>query len=224
MKSNYLTTFIIKALKATAGLMIFASGVYMVIQANEGAPPWDVLNLGIVGKTGIIYGNVSITVSAILILIDVFILKEKIGWGTILDAVVVGKTVDLLYFLNPIPLMQGSLILKLAVMLIGFIFEAFGQFVYMREGLSFGPRDTLQVGLGKLMPKLSIGFVNTIILAVALALGWLLSGPVGIASVLAPFGIGMAQNLVFKIMKFEPKSVCNESFSQSWEKLSGGRT
>ena len=143
----------------------------MVIQANEGAAPWDVMTLGLVKSTGIIYGNISLAISIILILIDVLILKEKIGWGTILDAVVVGKTVDLLNWINLIPAMIGSHIGRIGVMLAGFVIEAFGQFLYMREGLSFGPRDTLQIGLGKKMPKLSIGLVNTILLAAVLLTG-----------------------------------------------------
>lgn len=220
-KKDYVKKFVGRSLRAALGLMVFACGVYAVIQANEGAAPWDVLNLGIVNRTGIIYGNVSIMISAVLIFIDIVVLKEKIGWGTILDAVVVGKTVDLLNWINVLPTMTGSIWMRILAMLIGFILEALGQYLYMKEGLSFGPRDTLQIGLGKLMPKIPIGFVNTIMLAVVLVVGWLLTGPVGIASILAPFGIGEAQNIIFRMAGFEPKEVYNESIIETWKKLTG---
>ena len=80
-----------KTLLAAIGLICFGAGVYLTIQANIGVAPWDALNLGLSKTFGILYGTASVGVSVILILIDL-LLKEHIGIGTILDAVLVGKT------------------------------------------------------------------------------------------------------------------------------------
>ena len=62
----------------------------MTMQANIGVAPWDCFYLGIQRTFGIQYGNISVGISAIIIIINL-IMKEHIGIGTILDAMIVGK-------------------------------------------------------------------------------------------------------------------------------------
>ena len=50
-------------LLAAFSLFVNGFGVYLTIQANIGAAPWDVLNLGISRSLGILYGTASISVS-----------------------------------------------------------------------------------------------------------------------------------------------------------------
>ncbi|HAJ65118.1 MAG TPA: hypothetical protein DCM61_00865, partial [Clostridiales bacterium] len=63
---------------AAASLFINGFGVYLTIQANIGAGPWDVLNLGLSRTLGILYGTASICVSLTILAIDV-LLREPIG-------------------------------------------------------------------------------------------------------------------------------------------------
>lgn len=97
MRDIVLNTF-----RAALGLAFFGVGIYFTIQANIGVAPWDCFYLGIEKVTGIKYGNISVCASLIIITIDV-LLKERIGIGTLTDAIVVGKTVDLCNALNLIP-------------------------------------------------------------------------------------------------------------------------
>ena len=53
----------LNALIAAVSLFVNGFGVYLTIQANIGAGPWDVLNLGIARSLGILYGTASIIVS-----------------------------------------------------------------------------------------------------------------------------------------------------------------
>lgn len=207
---------LIRSLRATLGLMLYAVGVYLVIQANLGATPWDVLNLGLAKTLGWLYGDVSVAVSVVIILIDVLVLREKIGIGTILDAIVVGKTVDLLNWMNLIPTMTGGLVMRIIILLLGFCLQGLAQYLYMKEALSYGPRDTLQIGLGRIMKKVPIGVVNIILLAVVLTIGYLLGGKIGVASFIAPIGIGLTQQGAFAIMKFKPKEVVNQNIIESF--------
>ena len=89
----------------------------------------------------------------------------------------------------------------------------------MKAGLSCGPRDSLQIALGKRMPKLPIGVVNIILLLVVFIIGYFLGGPFGIGTLLAPFGIGIMQDVVFKITKFDPKAVKHQSIFDSFKIL-----
>ena len=56
-------TILSNALLAAVSLFINGFVVYLTIQANIGAGPWDVLNLGLSKSLGILYGTASIIVS-----------------------------------------------------------------------------------------------------------------------------------------------------------------
>ena len=210
------------SLSASFGLILFGFGVYMVIQANIGAAPWDVFCIGLSNTLGIKYGNASIAISVLIIITDI-ILGEKIGLGTVLDAILVGKTVDFLNWSNLIPAVQGKPGVSIALALTGFVIEGFSQYFYMKSALSCGPRDSFQIAIGKRLPRVKIGIVNIMILTVVLVIGWILGGPVGINSFIAPFGIGLAQQLAFDTMKFDPKVVCHQNILTSFKILFKGK-
>lgn len=203
----------------TSGLILFGVGVYLTIQANLGVSPWDVLFLGISKSTGILYGNVTIFVNIFILLIDLLVLREKIGLGSIIDALIVGKVVDILNWLDILPLMNGNIAVRILVLFLGIAIEGFSQYLYMKAALCAGPKDTLFIGLARKMPRLSIGAVNAALMLTVMIIGWLLGGPVGIGSLISPFGTGAMQNLTFKVMKFDPKSVKHQSILGTWKVL-----
>ena len=78
---------------AAVSLFFHGFGVYLTIQANIGAGPWDVLNLGLSKTLGILYGTASVAISYAILGVDIA-LKEPIGIAMFIDAFVVGKAVD----------------------------------------------------------------------------------------------------------------------------------
>ncbi|MBR5381892.1 MAG: hypothetical protein IK136_04655 [Oscillospiraceae bacterium] len=196
---------ILKWLRVVLGLLVFSFGVHLTIFANIGLAPWDCLGMGIALHTPLTYG-LSMTVMSVVILGIDLLLKERIGVGTILDALLTGNFVQAFNDLNPFPL-DHSLPAGVIIMLVGFVFMAFGMFVYMSAAQCCGPRDTLLVGLGKRMPRLPIGVVWFILWAVVLIAGWLLGGPVGIGTVIGTFGSSLVVQLVYSLLHFEPRSV-----------------
>jgi len=196
-------------LKIVAGLVVFALGVHMTIYANIGLAPWDCLGMGIAKHTPFNYG-VAMTIMAVTILLIDVLLKEKIGFGTIIDAILTGNFVQAFNYINPFP-ENKNLWLGIAIMLIGFVFMALGMYIYMSAGQCCGPRDALLVGLGKRMPKIPIGIVEVLLWAVVLLIGYLLGGPVGIGTIISTFGAGLVMQLVYKIIKFEPRKIEHRS-------------
>ena len=96
-------------------------------------------------------------------------------------------------------------------MLTGFVFMALGVWIYMRAGQCCGPRDSLLVGLGKRLPRLPIGAVQILLWAVVLLAGWLLGGPVGIGTLISSFGAGAVMQLVYSLLRFEPREIRHRS-------------
>ena len=196
-------------LKSALGLFIFAIGVYLTIQANIGLAPWDCLSMGVSAKVGYSYGIVHTVISIIILIIDI-LLKEKIGYGTILDALLVGNYVDWIGYLKLVPV-SDNVAVSCAMVIIGLLIMGYGQYFYMAAAQGCGPRDSLLIALGKRFPRTPIGVVQTFMVGIALLIGWLLGGPVGIGTIISVFGMGSALQLVCKIMHFEPRDVVHKN-------------
>lgn len=200
-------------LTASLGLFLFALGTYFTIQANLGAAPWDCFSLGLSKTFGIKYGNASILVSLVLLVIDI-LMREKIGIGMFLDAFICGKAVDLFNALNLVPA-QTQLLPGLGLLLAGLVLQGWSIHFYMKTGLGCGPRDTLLVGLSRRLPKLPIGLIFAMILVTVTTLGALLGGPIGLGTVLCAVLLGPIMQFEFKLLKFDATAVRHRDLAET---------
>ncbi|MBO4845089.1 MAG: hypothetical protein J5525_02165 [Lachnospiraceae bacterium] len=198
-------TIVLEWIKIIFGLLVFAFGVHLTIFANIGLAPWDCLGMGIAKHTPFNYG-ISMTILAVTIVFIDICLKEKIGFGTIIDALLTGNFVQMFNNINPFSV-NNSLVIGIVLMLVGFVFMALGMWIYMSSCQCCGPRDALLVGLGKRMKKIPIGIVEIILWAVVLLIGYLLGGPVGIGTLISTFGAGLVMQLVYSLIRFEPRKL-----------------
>ena len=203
--------------RIVAGLLVFAVGVHLTIYANIGLAPWDCLGMGLSYHTPLNYG-LSMTLIALTVLVIDLLLKERIGYGTIIDALLTGNFVQMFNTLNPFPENQ-NLWIGIALMLIGFILMALGMAIYMSAEQCCGPRDALLVGLGKRMSKLPIGFVEILLWAAVLVVGWSLGGPVGIGTLISTVGAGAVMHVVYSLIRFEPRELEHRSVFETTKTL-----
>lgn len=210
-------SILLNALLASAGLFFFALGVYLTIQADIGVAPWDAFALGLAGTFGVKYGSASIAVSLVIVVIDILI-REKIGIGMLLDAILVGKFVDLFNFLNLVP-KQSSLLTSLTVMGAAMVIMGFSQVMYMKAALGCGPRDSLLVGLKRRTGKIPIGVISAIILATVTLIGWLLGGPIGFGTLICAALEGPIMQLDFRIARFDATAVEHQDIIRSFRIL-----
>ncbi len=192
-------------LRIVLGLLVFAFGVHLTIYANIGLAPWDCLGMGISYHTPLNYG-LSMTAMGVVILLVDLALRERIGFGTIIDALLTGNFVQMFNDLNPLP-ENRSVWLGILIMLSGFVFMALGMLIYMKAAQGCGPRDSLLVGLGKRLPRLPIGVVEIILWSAVVLIGWLLGGPVGIGTLISTFGAGAVMQLIYGALHFEPRDI-----------------
>ena len=205
--------YFIRTCRLIFGLFLFALGSLLGIQANIGLAPWEAFSMGVSYKTGLSYGDVVVLTGLVILLID-FLLKEKLGFGTILNTLLIGKFVDLLDMTGLIPQMQG-LFSGVLMMLAGQVAISVGSFFYIGAALGCGPRDALMVALGKRLPKLPIGLVRGLIEGSVLVIGWLLGAKVGIGTVISAFGIGLVLQFTFKLLRFEVKKLQHEGITDT---------
>ena len=195
-------------LRILPGLVIFALGVSFAINAGIGLSPWDAFAMGLSYHLPLSFGMVTNLIAIAIMLIDL-ILKEKIGLGTLLDAVLTGTFVDvwqmIIDFKTPQRFIGGA-----AMMVCGMIIISFGQYLYMSAALSCGPRDLLMVAIGKRFPKAKISLVNFGLQAVVMVIGALLGAKIGAGTVIALAAVSAAMQIVFGLFKFEPRDVSHD--------------
>ncbi|WP_202171444.1 YczE/YyaS/YitT family protein [Bacillus sp. USDA818B3_A] len=163
--------------------------------------------------THLSYGNIVVISGFVIIAID-FAFKEKIGFGTFLNAILIGKFVDLIQFADIVPLMTNFW-LGVLMLLIGQVVICVGSYFYIGASLGCGPRDALMVALGKRMPKVPIGVIRSLIECTVLIIGWLLGAKVGVGTVISVFGIGLILQFIFKLLRFDVKNIKHESVADT---------
>ena len=168
------------------GLVLFGVGLALMVIADLGLSPWDVFHQGVSTRTGIPIGTVVI-ITGLLLLITWIPLKEKIGIGTIANAVVIGLVLDAALFLFPDRI--DLLAARWAAMLVGVLIVAVGSGFYIGAGLGPGPRDGLMTGITR-RTGFPLGLVRAVLEIGVLIVGWALGGTVGIGTLVFAFGIG----------------------------------
>ena len=203
---------LIDLLRILFGLLIYSFGVYMTIRANIGLTPWDCLAVGISRHTPLNYGGAMAAVSLAAIVIQL-LLHERIGFATVLDAVITGNLTQLLCDISPYP-ENHSLWFGIIFMLFGFLFIALGMFVYMSAEYGCGPKDGLLIAIGKRLPKIPIGVVEILLWVLVTLIGWLLGGTVGIGTLISTFGAGAVMHLFYDVIGFEPRELHHRSIAE----------
>ncbi len=194
-----------------------------MVQANVGLAPWEAFSSGLAILTGISFGNIVVLSGLAIIGIDI-LLKEKIGFGTILNAVLIGEVFNLIAYFDPIPKMQ-SFASGIGLLLLSQVIIALASFLYIGAGLGCGPRDALMVALGKRFSKAPIGLIRGALEGSVLLIGWLMGAKIGIGTVIAVFGIGFIIQFTFQLLRFDVKAVQHENLADTvrlWSK--GGQT
>jgi uncharacterized protein len=168
------------------GLIIMAFGIALMIRANLGCSPWDVLHIGLFKHFGLTVGTWSIIVGLVIILLTCFLARVWPTSGQIVNMVLVGVFID--FFLANIttPL---SLHGKWLMLFIGIVFNGIGIAFYIAASKGAGPRDTLMLYLTS-VTKWKIAAIRRLLEAGALICGWFMGGPVSYGTVFYALTIG----------------------------------
>jgi uncharacterized membrane protein YczE len=167
-----------------AGLALYGASAAMLVLAGLGLDPWDVLHQGLSRSLGLGVGTWAIIVGA-LVLALWWPLRQRPGFGTISNVVVVGLVMDVVLALVAPP---HALAARASLLVGGILLNGVATGAYIGAGLGPGTRDGLTTGLAARCHSLRL--VRSSIELVVLAIGWLLGGTVGIGTVLYALAIG----------------------------------
>ena len=167
------------------GLTLFGLGEALLIVSNLGVTPWTVFAEGVAKNLDISIGLATFLVS-ISILILWIPLKQKIGIGTVSNAIIIALTIDLFVYLLPY---STNSVLSILEMFFGILLVGVGSGIYLITNLGPGTRDGLMKGISENFKK-PIYIVRLSIEITVVIFGWLLGGTVGLGTLMFAILIG----------------------------------
>ena len=205
-----------RLVKLIAGLATIGLSITLTKQIGS-LNPWNVLNDGLSSTTGITIGQANTTVGIIIILIDI-LAKEKLGIGTVLNALLIGRFTDLFMSINAnlglVPRIT-ELWLQIPLCFVAILINSVGMYLYLSAQLGSGPRDSFMLALTRRLP-FSVGTTRMMMEACAFIVGVLLGGEFGVGTFIAVFCGGPTMQRVCKLLGFDVKKTRNESFAETW--------
>jgi uncharacterized membrane protein YczE len=181
------------------GFALFGLAIATLIRANLGTSPWVMLEVALSQILGLTPGTMRVIIG-LVVLIGSFILRERIGWGTLGNMLFIGPFEDLA--LSLIPPVTGNLPLQTTMLLASILMMGLASAIYIGVDAGAGPRDSLMLAV-KRTSGWSLRRARGSIEVVLVLIGWLLGGPAGIGTVVFAILIGPAVQWGFKLLYVE---------------------
>ena len=185
--------------RCIGGLALFGVGIALILEANLGAAPWDVFHQGISRLTDISVGTVIVATGLILLLVWIP-LRQRPGIGTLLNALEIGITVNVI---EPLVPKVDAGWLRAVYLVAGILAIAVGSGAYIGAGLGTGPRDGIMMGLKA--RGLSVRVARTMIEITVLIIGALLGGTIGIGTLAFTVAIGPLVHVLLPPLTLPPR-------------------
>jgi uncharacterized membrane protein YczE len=184
-----------------AGLVLYGVSDAMLLLAGLGVDPWDVLHQGLSRRFGLGVGTWAVIVGVLVLLLWIP-LRQRPGFGTVSNVLVIGWVIDVVLALVPAP---HAIAPRVALLVFGVVLNGIATGAYIGAGLGPGPRDGLMTGLAA--RGHSIRVVRTGIELTVLAAGAGLGGTVGIGTVVYALGIGPLAHVFVPLLRIRPAAV-----------------
>lgn len=169
------------------GLTIFGIGEAFLVVTGLGNSPWVVLSEGISLNSDFNIGESTFLVSVAVLALWIP-LKQKPGFGTVANIVVIASSLELGLFIIPD---VSNVFVKYVYVLVGIGLVGVGSALYITCGLGTGPRDGLMTGL-HYKTGVRVGRVRLLIEVAALSVGATLGGSLGVGTALFALLIGQS--------------------------------
>lgn len=180
------------AVPLVLGLSLFGLGEGLLVLSQWGASPWTVFAEGVARHTHWSLGWSTAAISTVVLMLW-FPLRERLGFGTLANVVIIAYVLDIVSttFATPHAFWLKTACIVGAVLAIGA-----GSALYLTTGLGPGPRDGLMTSLHRRL-GVSVVYVRLTLEACVLAVGWLMGGTVGVGTAFfaATVGFSIGANL-----------------------------
>jgi len=205
------TTFPRDFLRIEIGFCLFGLAITLMIRGNLGTSAWAVLEVALSHILHVTVGTMSV-ITGFSVLSGALILREQIGWGTLLNILSIGPWED--FWLARIPSITDNLPLQITMLLSAIGIIGMASAIYIGVEAGAGPRDSLMLAVRR-TTGVSIRVARAIIEVTVVTVGWLLGGPAGIGTLVFALLVGPAVQAAFKLLNVEPhKPVVPEAIAE----------
>ena len=188
-----------RLIQLQAGLVLYGISDGMILMSGLGANPWDVFHQGLAKHVGIQVGTMVILVGAAVMLLWIP-LRQKPGFGTISNVVVIGLAMDATMAWLPAPHAGW---LRWSEMLGAVVLNGVATGAYIGAGMGPGPRDGLMTGYAA--RGHSVRVVRTAMEVAVLVSGWALGGTVGVGTAAYALLIGPLAHRFIPLLAIKPR-------------------
>jgi len=187
------------------GLFLFGFAAAMMLKASLGVDPWTVFAEGLHVTWGWGFGWIVVISSGVVLLFWIP-LRQMPGLGTVLNALLVGPSMEIGLALVDVP---ELLVHRIVLFAAGLLMMGIASGFYIGAGFGPGPRDGLMVGINARFGW-PLWAARTTVEVIVLSIGWFLGGTVGVGTVIFALMIGpLAQRAikVYRIGPYSPKAI-----------------
>lgn len=189
-KSRPVVNVSLKTLMSFIGIAILSMGATFLRGGGVGMDPFTALNMGISNHLHIGLGIFQLSFNFVIFLFILWLDRKKIGIGTFLNMVLVGFEIqwfDILYK-QWFGSRTGFFVIA-ADLIIGLLLFTLGASLYMGPNLGVAPYDAIAPIISS-RTKLPYRWVRVAQDVLFMVCGWLVGGPVGIATIIVAFFTG----------------------------------
>ena len=191
--------WILKIVILMLGLTIAHLGCTLFILSNLGNDPYNVLIQGLyrslLNATGLAiltHGRVHIVICGIIVLTLLFVDKSYIKIGTLLCMIFGGPIIDM-FTVVLTPVITNQMPVRIVAMALGCVILAFGMTIVIKSDCGTGPNDLVAVVISDKLKK-NFGVVRIVVDITFVAVGFILSGTVGVGTLVCAFLVGPVAN------------------------------
>jgi len=174
-----------RSVQFAVGIFLYGFAIGMMLQAGIGVSPWDVLSQGVTLRTGLPFGVVTNIIGALVLLLWIPI-RQRPGWGTVLNVVFVGYSAQ--FALAVVPAVD-ALAIRIPLFAAGLVLLGLATGLYIGAHFGPGPRDGLMTGIHR-RTGWPVWRVRVGIELAVLVVGWALGGNVGFGTLAFALLIG----------------------------------
>lgn len=168
------------------GLTFFGLGNAIAVKVQHvGLHPWEVLNVALYQHFGLTIGTWGVVCGLLLVIISFFTARKYIRIGTFLNALLIGPIMDFFLWLDFLPDPTNSWV-DYVILFCAIVIAGIGGGMYVAAGLGAGPRDGFMLSISN-KTKLSVSQARILVESFILIIGFILGGPVFIATFLYTF-------------------------------------
>lgn len=208
--SDSLRNWVIRYTFFFMGLVFFGLGIAIAIKVQHlGLHPWDVLNVALFERLGLSIGTWSVILGLGLIVVSLFVSKKYINIGTFLNALLIGPILDFFLWIDVLPVATHTWT-DYFWLLLGILIVGTGGGMYVAGGIGAGPRDGFMLSIAD-HTGLSISKARIVVECAVLLIGYLLGGPVFIATFFYTFILSPVFQLSMKVFTRLRNELCKPS-------------